>query len=92
MKKEVVFTKDESYLLEENPYELLQDEDDETEESLTIPTKSNINILKATQEIDKIIGEFAKKLARIAKKYPKVGIGDTGTDEAISNELYSTIH
>lgn len=42
--------------------------------------------------IDSIIKLFARRLRRIKKVFPDVGIGDTETDEEISYEVFCMIH
>jgi len=46
----------------------------------------------AAKEIDDAIAVFASTIASIASKYPGTGIGDTATDEEISEVVYSAIH
>lgn len=50
------------------------------------------NNMAASKEIDKILKSAARSIQKVAKKYKKVGIGDTSTDEAISNVFYYMIH
>jgi len=47
---------------------------------------------EATQKIDKLISKFGKEYRKIRDEHPDVGIGDTQTDEAITDEVYSEIH
>ncbi len=46
----------------------------------------------ATIAIDKLISKFGEEYRKIRDKYSDVGIGDTETDEMISDEVYSEIH
>ena len=46
----------------------------------------------ATKLIDKALKACAKKIKAIDKKYSRVGLGDTSTDETITDELYLLIH
>ena len=62
----------------EDRYELVSDDDNVNQ---AVETKINI-----------LIEQFANALQQLAKQYPDAGIGDTATDEAIANELYSAIH
>lgn len=47
---------------------------------------------EAQSELEEAVIGFAKRVISISKKYPKVGIGDTATDEAICEEVYEAIH
>ena len=47
---------------------------------------------KAQKEIENAIVQFKKAFERIKKKYPKVGMGDTASDEAVSNEVWKALH
>lgn len=46
----------------------------------------------AEGEIDTAVNEFQEKIIAIRGRHPKVGIGDTSTDEAIVAEIYRRIH
>lgn len=64
----------------DNPFEFFLDAD-------------NIDqVEKATKELIKVIGTAAKSIRKIGKKYKKLGIGDTSTDETIAEYFYGEIH
>lgn len=46
----------------------------------------------AEEEIDRAIRNFQNRIYRIKNKYPDSGVGDTATDEKITEELYKAIH
>ena len=46
----------------------------------------------ATYKILSLIEKFGKGLEEIQKEHPDLGIGDTDTDERITDEIYSRIH
>ena len=47
---------------------------------------------EATKKLDKAISLFGEMYRQIREAHPDVGIGDTETDEMISDEVYSEIH
>ena len=47
---------------------------------------------EATKKLDKAISLFGEMYRQIKEAHPDVGIGDTETDEMISDEVYSEIH
>tara|TARA_B100001250_G_C19612694_1_gene705703 strand:+ start:398 stop:622 length:225 start_codon:yes stop_codon:yes gene_type:complete len=47
---------------------------------------------EATKKLDKAISLFGEMYRAIREAHPDVGIGDTETDELISDEVYSEIH
>ena len=47
---------------------------------------------EATKKLDKAISLFGEMYRQIREAHPDVGIGDTETDELISDEVYSEIH
>ena len=47
---------------------------------------------EATKKLDKAISLFGEMYRQIREAHPDVGIGDTETDELISDEVYSDIH
>lgn len=47
---------------------------------------------EATTELKSAIEKFNTEYQRIKNSYPNIGIGDTATDEAIADEVYSRIH
>lgn len=59
---------------EEDRYELLCETD---EEAKTI-----------NEELNNLLETLVLEIEFMKRKYPKAGIGDTATDEAIANEFY----
>jgi hypothetical protein len=47
---------------------------------------------EASKELTALVDLFAVKYTIIKKKYPHVGIGDTSSDEALVDVLYTKIH
>ena len=47
---------------------------------------------EATKKLDKAISLFGEMYRQIKDAHPDCGIGDTETDEMISDEVYSEIH
>jgi len=47
---------------------------------------------EATKKIDKAIKLFCKRITQIRTEHPEVGMGDTETDECITDVLYSEMH
>ncbi len=60
-----------------NPYSLLSDETD------------NAN---CTEEINNLLRKFKLGYDKVAKKFPKAGVGDTATDECVADVFYGVIH
>jgi len=50
------------------------------------------DIVDATKDIDAIIRKTADDIKKLYKKYPDAGIGDTATDECITNHFYEILH
>ena len=47
---------------------------------------------QATEKIDKAIDLFGEMIRQITIANPDLGIGDTETDELITDDVYSEIH
>lgn len=62
----------------DNVYELLSKDEDKNE--------------LCEKMIDKAIDEFVDRMKVLHKKFPKCGLGDTATDEAIVGAIYREIH
>jgi hypothetical protein len=60
-----------------NDYELLGNDKDNAE---------------CSRLIDVAIEEFVERMKVLHKKFPKCGLGDTATDEAIAGVVYTNIH
>jgi hypothetical protein len=50
------------------------------------------DIVDATEDINTILKKAVEDLKGLDKKYPDAGIGDTATDEAITDQFYSILH
>ena len=50
------------------------------------------DIVDVTNEIDTILRKAVEDLNGLYKKYPDAGIGDTATDECITDQFYSILH
>lgn len=62
------------------------------EEEIDLFDQRTKQAVKATRALLKAIEKFRREVRSIDNKYPKSGIGDTATDEAIVNYVYSEIH
>jgi hypothetical protein len=69
-----------------NPYHLLGRKGYEENE------KFDPNITLATREITKVLQNTARKIQAIGREFTAVGIGDTDTDEAISDAFFAGFH
>ena len=66
----------------ENPYTLLGRDD----------PKGKSGVQSAENELNIMVAEIVAEYDRIEQRHPKVGIGDTSTDEAIAHRIYHAIH
>ncbi len=50
------------------------------------------HIVDATEDIQRILKKTSNKIRKLSKKYPDAGIGDTATDECITDHFYEILH
>lgn len=50
------------------------------------------SVERAELELNELVQNIASSYDEIKKKHPRIGIGDTATDEAIVRQIYHALH